>query len=183
MTEVLIKSGGRERRAGERHSALNLSASQSLSSFSDGRPRCGDAAAKASYCNEEKCINLARPRAQIERRVGEGALSESFFLIKDSIEEDCWVLSLASVCRISSIPPRSPPQARVGEEEERRRRVGGASLCLLFHLISRVHTGVRSCPPDAAFNAIPLASKRQCESPPPFPQGLSKGERKHMITC
>lgn len=70
--------------------------------------------------------------AQIERRVGEGAPSESFFLIKDSIEEDCGLARF--VCRVSSIPPCSPPQGR------------GASLCLLFHLISRVHARVRSCP-------------------------------------
>lgn len=70
--------------------------------------------------------------AQIERRAGEGAQSESFFLIKDSIEED-WSLA-RFVCRVSSIPPLQPPQGR------------GASPCLLFHLISRVHMGVRSCP-------------------------------------
>lgn len=46
---------------------------------------------------------------QIERRVGEGALSESFFLIKDGIGEDCGLVHL--VCRISSIPAGSPLRA------------------------------------------------------------------------
>lgn len=99
----------RGRRGGQgRHSALNLSASQSLSSPLTAASREGRAA-KASYCNEEKCINLVLACAQIERRVGEGALSESFFLIKDSIEEDCGLARF--VCRISSIPPLSPLRA------------------------------------------------------------------------
>lgn len=97
------------RRGGQgRHSALNLSASQSLSSLLTAASLEGRAA-KASYFNEEKCINLALACAQIERRVGEGALSESFFLIKDSIEEDCGLSRF--VCRVSSIPPRSPLRA------------------------------------------------------------------------
>lgn len=68
----------------------------------------------------------------MERRVGEGAPGESFFLIKDGIGGDCGLAGV--VCRVSSIPPRSPLRA------------AGASRCLLFHLISRVHAGVRSCP-------------------------------------
>lgn len=47
--------------------------------------------------------------AQIERQAGEGAPSESFFLIKDGIEEVA--VSFPFVCGISSIPPRSPLRA------------------------------------------------------------------------
>lgn len=105
--------------------------------------------------------------AQIERRVGEGAQSESFFLIKDSIEEDCGLARF--VCRVSSIPPLQPPQGR------------GASLCLLFHLISRVHAGVRSCPLMLHSMQYLSHRKRHCESP--RAQGPSTEERKHMISC
>lgn len=132
------------RRGGQgRHSALNLSASRSLSSLLTAASLEGQAA-KASYCNEEKCINLALVCAQIERRVGEGALSESFFLIKGSMEENCGLSRL--VCRISSIPPRGPLRAR------------GASLPSVSpHQQSS--PGGQVLPPDAAFTAIPLARK------------------------
>ncbi|KAK5906314.1 hypothetical protein CgunFtcFv8_002195 [Champsocephalus gunnari] len=101
------------RRGGQgSHSALNLSASQSLSSLLTAASLEGRTA-KASYFNEEKCINLALACAQIERRVGEGALSESFFLIKDGIEEDCG-LSGFFVCK--SQQQHSSPQPPQGRE-------------------------------------------------------------------
>lgn len=103
---------------------------------------------------------------QIERRAGEGALSESFFLIRDGIEEDCGLVHL--VCRISSIPARSPLQGQ------------GASPCLLFHLISWVHTGVRSCP--LMLHSMQYLSHRKAMWKPPPTRGLHKAERKHMIT-
>ena len=99
MTGLLIKS-----RRGEEGredilplTSVPLSLSPLLTAASlQGRP------AKASCFNEEKCINLALACAQIERRVGEGALSESFFLIKDSIGEDCG-LSLSLSLSLSSL--------------------------------------------------------------------------------
>lgn len=108
----------------------------------------------------------------MECRPGEGAPSGSFFLIKDGIGADCGGRTLApnSVCKVSSIPCHRPPQPP---------GPAVASLCLLFHLISRVHVGVRSCPPDAAFNAIPscVEGTALCESPPAL-----AGERKHTWT-
>ncbi|KAK5851208.1 hypothetical protein PBY51_002020 [Eleginops maclovinus] len=149
------------RRGGQgSHSALNLSASQSLSSLLTAASLEGRAA-KASYFNEEKCINLAWACAQIERRVGEGALSESFFLIKDGIEEDCG-LSRSSVRVSSSIPPRSPLRA------------GSLSLPSVSpHQQSS--RGGQVLPPDAGFNAMPLWYS-------PGAQALNTGERKHMMT-
>lgn len=64
-------------------------------------------AAEAFYCNEEKCINLAGACVQIERRVGEGAPSESFFLIKDGISERV-VVSLASSVESAAFLPAAP---------------------------------------------------------------------------
>lgn len=103
---------------------------------------------------------------QIERRVGEGAPAESFFLIKDGIEEDCGLVRL--VCRISSIPARSPPQGQ------------GASPCLLFNLISWVHSGVRSCP--LMLHSAQYLSHRKALWKLPLLKDQSKAERKHMIT-
>lgn len=99
----------------------------------------------------------------MECRPGEGAPSGSFFLIKDGIGADCGGRA-NSVCKVSSIPchrPLTAPRARV------------ASLCLLFHLISRVHMGVRSCPlmlhsmqsllcgKDCTVRALPRSHERE----------------------
>lgn len=81
----------------------------------------------------------------MERRLGEGALSESFFLIKDSLGEDCGLAG--SVRGISSIPPLGPPS-------------GPRSLFLPSVSPHQPSShGGQVLPPDAAFNAIPLASK------------------------
>lgn len=45
----------------------------------------------------------------MERWLGEGALSEYFFLIKDSVEEDCGLVGLA--CGSGGISPSSPLRA------------------------------------------------------------------------
>lgn len=80
----------------------------------------------------------------MECRAGEGAPSGSFFLIKDGIGEDCGGRA-HSACKVSSIPCHRPPQPTTTTPPPPP-MAGVASLCLLFHLISRVHTGVRSCP-------------------------------------
>lgn len=132
--------GGRR----QRRSALNLSASPSLSSPSAP----GDVQQReAFYCNEEKCINLASACAQMECRPGEGAPSGSFFLIKDAIAEDSGG-EANSVCKVSTPPPPcSPP----GPGEPL------AAFC--FTSSAGFTQGSGPPPPDAAFNAIPPAQR------------------------
>lgn len=103
--------------------------------------------------------------AQIERRVGEGAPSESFFLIKDSIEEDCGLARF--VCRVSSIPPCSPLRA-------------GEPLSAFCFTSSAEFTWGSGPAPWCCIQCNTSCIERQCESP--RAQGLSVGERKHMIT-
>lgn len=142
MTEVLIKSRGGEEGRDDilplTSVPLSLSPPVCLAASLEGR------ATKASCFNEEKCINLVLAWAQIERRAGEGALSESFFLIKDSIEEDC-ALSLVPSVESAAFLPVAPSGPR-----------GGFSLPSVSpHQQSS--RGGQVLPPDAAFNAIPLS--------------------------
>lgn len=93
---------------------------------------------------------FSRARVQMERRVGEGAPGESFFLIKDGIGGDCGVAGVG--CGVSSIPPAAPS--------------GPRSLSLpSVSPHQQSSRGGQVLPPDAAFRAIPLARKGTIKTP------------------
>lgn len=103
---------------------------------------------------------------QIERRVGEGAPSESFFLIKDGNGEDCGLAR--AVCRVSSIPPCSPLRA-------------GEPLSAFCFTSSAEFTPGSGPAPWCCIQCSTSCVERRCDSP--RTQGLRTRERKHMRTC
>lgn len=103
---------------------------------------------------------------QIERRVGEGALSESFFLIKDGNGEDCGLAR--AVCGVSSIPPCSPLRA-------------GEPLSAFCFTSSAEFTPGSGPAPRCCIQCSTSCVERRCESP--RTRALRTRERKHMTTC
>jgi hypothetical protein len=86
MSKILIRSvvgvGGRE-------DIWTLTSEPLCLSSSPWRWLCGgmhtQGRRRLSYCNEEKCLHLAWAVCRWSAGQGEGALSGSFFLIKDSV--------------------------------------------------------------------------------------------------
>lgn len=97
----------------------------------------------------------------MECRLGEGALSGSFFLIKDGIAEDCGG-GANLVCKVSSIPSQSPPDPpthSLTHTHTAPQGRGSLSLPSVSPHQQGSHGG-QVLPPDAAFNAVPPVRRR-----------------------